>query len=188
MEKVQKISEKSKLYEFFYTDKNCSNYIKIFHNFSVTARCKSFKINNKFVFDFNFFQMNILNQISKIQGLDHFIKKLIYIDKFTSFLKFGYEELNTMAYGAYKYLAKHDPNKNASQTCLRMKEIYKDIINITITFPFLETVRFDDQNYQNCFESDYNNVVVNGIPLNVLDELNQKDFKEWPNILINMKL
>ena len=187
MEKIQTISEKSKLYEFFYTDKNCSNYIKIFHNFSVTARCKSFKINNKFVFDFNFFQMKILNQISKIQGLDHFIKKLIYIDKFTSLLKFGYDELNTMAYGDYKYLAKHDPNKDATQTCVRMKEIYKDIINITITFPFLETIRFDSNNYQNCFESDINNVIVNGIPLDVLDELNQKDFKEWPKILINKK-
>ena len=187
MEKIQKISEKSKIYEFFYTDKNNSNYIKIFHNFSVSARCKSFKTQNKFAFDFNFFQMKILNQILKIQGLNHFIKKLIYIDKFTSNLRFGYDELNTMATGDYKYLAKYNPNKDASQTCLRMKEIYMDIINITITFPFLETIRYDNQNYEDCFVSDYNNVIFSGIPLNVLDELCQKKFQEWSKILIDMK-
>ena len=187
MEKIQKISEKSKIYEFFYTDKNNSNYIKIFHNFSVSARCKSSKTQNKFAFDFNFFQMKILNQILKIQGLNHFIKKLIYIDKFTSNLRFGYDELNTMATGDYKYLANFNPNKDASQTCLRMKEFSLDIINITITFPFLETIRYDNQNYEDCFISDYNNVVFAGIPLEVLDKLCQKNFQEWSKLLIDMQ-
>ena len=131
--------------------------------------------------------MKILNQVLKIQGLNHFIKKLIYIDKFTSNLRFGYDELNTMATGDYKYLAKFNPNKDASQTCLRMKEFSLDIINITITFPFLETIRYDNQNYEDCFISDYNNVVFAGIPLEVLDKLCQKNFQEWSKILIDMQ-
>lgn len=188
MEKIQKISEKSKIYEFIYTDEDNCNYIKIFHNFSITARCKSFKTKNKFVFDFNFFQMKILNKVSRIQGLNFFIKKLIYIDKFTSHLKFGYEELNSMANGEYKILEKHNPNQDSSQTCLRMKEIYKDIINITITFPFLETIRYNNQNFESCFESNHGTVILNGIPLDILDELCQKKFKDWSKILINMKL
>ena len=188
MEKIQNISEKSKLYEFLYTDENNSNYIKIFHNFSVSARCKSFKIKNKFAFDFNFFQMKILNKILRIQGLNFFLKKLIYIDKMSSNLQFGYDELNSMAKGEYNILEKHNPNKDASQTCLRMKEIYKDIINITITFPFLETIRYDNQNYQSCFESNHSTVILNGIPLDILDELCHKNFKEWSKILIKLKL
>ena len=188
MEKLQKISEKSKLYEFLYTDDNNSNYIKLFHNFSVTARCKSFKTKNKFAFDFNFYQMKILNKILRVQGLNFFIKKLIYVDKMSSNLKFGYEELNSMVNDEFKILEKYNPNKDASQTCLRMKEIYKDIINITITFPFLETIRYDNQNYQSCFESNHSNVILNGIPLDTLDELCQKDYKYWSKILINMKI
>ena len=186
MEKMQKISGKSKIYEFFYTDKNKSNYIKVFHNFSVSARCKSLKAQSKFLFDFNFFQMTILNQILRIQGLNHFLKKLIYIDKISSNLKFGYDKLNNMANGEYKFLSKLYPNQDSSQTCLRMKDVYKDFINITITFPFLETIRYDNQNYENCFESDYNTVIFNGIPLDVLDKICQKDFSEWSKLLINI--
>ena len=69
-----------------------------------------------------------------------------------------------------------------------MKEKCKDIINITVTFPFVETIRFNNQNYQNCFESDYNNVVFNGLPLDVLDELCHKHYNEWAKILINKKM
>ena len=188
MEKTKIISEKSKNYEFICTDENCSNYIKILHNFFITARCKSFKNKGKFQFDFNFFQMKILNNIAKIQGLNYFIKKLIIIDKISSNLNFGYDELNTMAKGSYKLLEKQKPNIDASQTCLRMKEIYKDIINITITFPFLETIRYDNQNYNNCFETDYNNVIVNGLPFEILDELCNNNFSEWSKILMKIKL
>ena len=188
MEKALKISEKSKIYEFFYTDKDNSNYIKILHNFSVSSRCKSFKIKSKFLFDFNFAQMKILNNIRRIQGLNHFIKKLIYIDKISSNLRFGYDELNSMANGDYKLLENQNPNKDAYQTCLRMKEIYQDIINITITFPFVETIRYDNQNYQNCFESDYNTVIFNGFSLDILDKLCHSNFNEWPKILINIKI
>ena len=132
--------------------------------------------------------MKILNNIIKIQGLNYFIKKLIYIDKISSNLHFGYDELNSMDTGDYKLLEKQKPNIDASQTCLRMKEIYKDIINITITFPFLETIRYNNQNYNSCFESDYNNVVVNGLPLEIMDELCDKSFNEWPKILMKIKL
>ena len=105
----------------------------------------------------------------------------------SSNLQFGYDELNTMFHGEYKILEKHNPNQDSFQTCLRMKEIYKDIINITITFPFVETIRYNDQNNQDCFESDYNNVVSNGIPLDVLEVICNKGFSEWPKILINTK-
>lgn len=188
MEKMKKVSEKSKNYEFIYTDKNNRNYIKILHNYFITARCKSFKTGNKFAFDFSFFQMKILNNIIKIQGLNYFIKKLIYIDKMSSNLKFGYDELNTLANGDYKLLENQKPNVDASQSCLRMKEIYKDIINITITFPFLETIGYDNQNYNNCIETDYNDVVVNGLPLDILDELCSKSYDKWPKILLKVNV
>ena len=93
-----------------------------------------------------------------------------------------------MANGDYKLLENQNPNKDAYQTCLRMKEIYQDIINITITFPFVETIRYDNQNYQNCFESDYNTVIFNGFSLDILDKLCHSNFNEWPKILINIKI
>ena len=187
MEKTNKVSEKSKIYVFFYTDANKSNYIKILHNFSVSSRYKLLKTKNKFTFDFNFFQMKILNNILRIQGLNCFIQKLIYIDKLTSNLKFGYEELNSMANGDYKLLENQNPNKDSSQSCIKMKELNKDTINVTITFPFVETIRYDNQNYEDCFETDYNNVILNGFPLDILDRLCHNNYSEWPKILINMK-
>lgn len=187
MEKSHKVSDKSKIYVFFYTDANNSNYIKILHNFSVSSRYKLLKAKNKFIFDFNFFQMKILNNILKIQGLNYFIQKLIYLDKLSANLRFGYEELNSMANGDYKLLENQNPNKDSSQTSLKMKEINEDIINVTITFPCVETIRYDNQNYDNCFETDYNNVIFNGFPLDILDKICHANYSEWPKILINMK-
>ena len=186
-EKAHKVSEKSKIYVFFYTDAKNSNYIKILHNFSIISRYKVLKPKTKFIFDFNFFQMKILNNILKIQGLNYFIQKLIYLDKLSANLRFGYEELNSMANGDYKLLENQNPNKDSSQTSLKMKEINEDIINVTITFPCVETIRYDNQNYDNCFETDYNNVIFNGFPLDILDKICHANYSEWPKILINMK-
>ena len=182
-EKIQHISEKSKKYEFLYTDENNINYIKIFHNFFITSRCNSLK--NKFCFDFNFYHMRILNKILRIQGLNHFFKKLICIDRQTLSLKFRYDELSLLVNEEY-ILENHEPNKSCEQICLRMKERNKDIINFTISFPTLETIKYNNQNYENCFESDYDNVIFDGIPLNILDELCKKDFNEWSNVLLKI--
>ena len=182
-DKVHQVSDKSKKYEFLYTDKNNINYIKILHNFFITSRCRAF-IKNKFCFDFNFFHMKILNKILRIQGLNFFLKKLICIDRETLSLKFRYDELTSLANEQYKVLEKHEPNINGSQTCLRMKERNKDVINFTISFPVLETVKYNNQNYEECFESDYNDVIFDGIPLDTLDELCKNDFNEWSNILL----
>ena len=65
-----------------------------------------------------------------------------------------------------------------------MKEKNKDIINITLNFPVLETIKYNNKNYDNCFESDYDEVIFEGLPLNILDELCRTDFNEWPNILL----
>ena len=113
---------------------------------------------------------------------------MIYIDKLTSNIKFGYAELNSMANGDYKILENHNPNKDASQTFLKMIDINEDIINITVTFPFVETIRYDNQNYENCFESDYNNVIFNGLSLDILDKLCHTNYNEWPKLLINIKI
>lgn len=186
-EKIQHISDKSKKYEFIYTDKNKHNYIKILHNFFISSRCKTL-IKDKFCFDFNFFHMKILNKILRIEGLNYFFKKLIYIDRQTSSLKFRYDELSTLANGKYKIIEKHKPNKTGTQFCLRMKERNTDIINFTISFPTLETIKYNNMNYENCFESDYDNVIFDGIPLKILDELCVKNFEEWPEILMMKNL
>ena len=185
-EKICQISEKSKKYEFIYTDENNINYIKIFHNFLITARCKTF-IKNKFCFDFNFSHMRILNKILRIQGLNFFLKKLIWVERETLSIYFKYDALSALANGEYKLLEKHDPNLVGAELCLRMKERDKDIINISISFPSLETVKYNNLNYENCFESDYDNVILTGIPLDTLDELCKKDFIEWPEILMKNK-
>ena len=130
--------------------------------------------------------MKILARISRIQGLNFFLKKLITIDQQTLNLKFGYDELCTLANDQYKVLEKHDPNKNGSTNCIRMKERGKDVINFSINFPCLETVKYYNLNYDNCFESDYDDVIFDGIPLNILDELCANDFNEWPNILMKI--
>ena len=95
--------------------------------------------------------------------------------------------MSALANGEYKLLEKHDPNLVGAELCLRMKERDKDIINISISFPSLETVKYSNLNYENCFESDYDNVILTGIPLDTLDELCKKDFIEWPEILMKNK-
>ena len=181
-EKIHQISEKSKKYEFIFTDKNNFNYIKVFHNFLIIAKCNSF-IKNKFYFDFNFFHMKILNNILKIQGLNYFFKKLIYFDKETLSLKFRYNELSSLNNDEYKLLENIEPNINAEKENLRMKEREK-IINFTIIFPTLETILYNNKDYNDCFESDYNNVIYSGISLNILDELCKNNYNEWSNILL----
>ena len=183
-ERIQQITEKSKTFEFLYTDKYNNNYIKIFHNFEMITRSKSISSKKKFIFDFNFIHMRILNNILKIQGLNYFLKKLIYIDKENSTIKFRYDELCSLSNDQYKILEKYEPNISGAQTCLRMKEKNKDIINITLNFPVLETIKYNNKNYDNCFESDYDEVIFEGLPLNILDELCRTDFNEWPNILL----
>ena len=186
MEKIHQISERSKKYEFIYTDENNVNYIKIFHSFFISARCKTF-VQNKFCFDFNFFHMRILNKILRIQGLNYFFKKLICLDRQNSCLRFKYDELSTLANGNYRVLEKHDPNTKGSQSCLRLKERDKDVINICISFPTLETIKYNNTNYDNCFESDYDIVIFDGTPLDILDEICRNNFNEWPNILMRKK-
>ena len=185
-EKIHQISEKSKKYEFIYTDENNVNYIKILHNFFISSRCKTF-IKNKFCFDFNFYHMKIINKILRIQGLDYFFKKLIWIDRDNSCLKFKYDELSTLSNRNYKVLEKHDPNEKGSKLCLRLKERDKDIINLCISFPTLETIKYNNKNYENCFESDYEFVIFDGIPLDILDEICRNNFNEWANILMRKK-
>ena len=185
-EKICRVSEKSKKFDFICSDENNINYIKILHNFLITSRCKAFN-KKKFCFDFNFFHMKILAKISRIQGLNFFLKKLILIDRQTLNLKFGYDELCTLANDQYKVLEKHDPNKTGATNCIRMKERSKDVINFSISFPALETIKYNNLNYENCFESDYDDVIFDGIPLDILDELCVNDFSEWPNILMKIK-
>ena len=182
-EKIQQISDKSKTFEFLYTDKSNNNYLKVLHSFFITSRCRAFN-KNKFCFDFNFFYMKILNKVLRIQGLNHFLKKLIIIDKDTLSLHFRYDKLSTLANGEYKVLENYEPNIKGEQTCLRMKERNKDIINFTISFPVLETIKYNNLNYENCFESDYDEIIFDGISLDTLDELCRNDYKEWPCILM----
>ena len=181
-ERIHQISDKSKKYEFIYTGKNNINYIKIFHNFFIVSRCYSLS-KNSFFFDFNFSHMRILNRILKIQGLKYFFKKLIYVDKENLCLKLKYEELTSLANGNYKILEKLEPNKNGNKDSIRIKE-REDIINLTINFPTLETIKYNNNDYDDCFESDYNNVIYKGISLDILDELCKNNYNEWPHILL----
>ena len=75
IEKIQQISDKSQTYEYIYTDEKNNNYVKILHNFVVTSRSKSLNLKKKFIFNFNFYHMRILNKILRIQGLNFFLKK-----------------------------------------------------------------------------------------------------------------
>ena len=50
---------------------------------------------------------------------------ILYLDKLSANLRFGYEELNSMANGDYKLLENQNPNKDSSQTSLKMKEKMK---------------------------------------------------------------
>ena len=185
-EKIYQISDKSKKYEFIYTDESNINYIKIFHSFFISARCKTF-INNKFIFDFNFSHMRILNKILRIQRLTFFLKKLIWVDRQNLSLKFRYDELSSLSNDQYKVLEKHDPNLTTAQECIRMKERDRDVINICISFPSLETIKYNNKNYENCFESDYDDIILAGVPLDILDEICKNDFNEWPSILMENK-
>ena len=181
-ERIHQVSDKSKKYEFIYTDESNNNYIKIFHSFFISARCKTF-INNKFIFDFNFSHMKILNRILRIQGLNYFFKKLIYIDKETLSLKFKYDELSSLDRGNYKLLESFEPNINGEKSYLRMNE-RDNIINFTIIFPSLETIKYNNKVFEDCFESDYSNAVCSGISLDLLNKLCKNNYSEWSNLLI----
>ena len=183
-EKVHQVSNISKDFEFIYTDENNNNYIKKFHNFLVIANCKSFK-NKKYYFYFNFSHMRILNKILRMQGLRYFIKKLIYIDRPNLSLKFRYDKLFSLGKEYNKILEYYEPNEDPETICLKIKENNKDIINICIYFPTLETIKYNNLNNENCFESDFENVTLKGIPLDMLDKLCKSHFNEWPTILLN---
>ena len=186
-EKICQFSNLSKQFEFLYTDKNNNNYIKIFHSFFITTKSQENQEMNKknYCFDFNFYHMRILNKIARIQGLKFFLKKLIYIDRQTSCLKFKYDELVSLANEYYNVLEKYEPNLNGEETTIKMKERNKDAIKITIDFPVLETIKYNNKNMNNCFESDYDKVTFNGISLDKLNQLCKTDFREWPDILLN---
>ena len=183
-----KLSDKSKKYEFIYTDKDNRNYLKILHNFNMITCCKSINPNKKFIFDFNFLQMRILNKILRIQGLNYFLSKLIYIDREDLSIKFKYDELSSFTKEKYSILEKQNPNLNSNQISLKINERNKDIINIIINFPIIETIKYQNLNdnlySDNCFESNYDDSSNKGIPLKLLNELCYKNIKEWPDLLL----
>jgi len=183
-----KLSEKSKKYEFIYTDKDNRNYLKIFHNFYMITYCKSINPNKKFIFDFNFLQMKTLNKILRIQGLNYFLSKLVYIDREDLSIKFRYDELSSFSNEKYSILEKQNPNLNSNQISLKINERNKDIINIIINFPIIETIKYlnlnDNLYSDNCFESNYNDSSNKGISLKLLNELCHKNIKEWPDLLL----
>ena len=183
-----RLTDKSKKYEFIYTDNDNNNYLKILHNFYMITYCKSINPNKKFTFDFNFFQMRTLNKILRIQGLNYFLSKLVYIDREDLSIKFRYDELSSFSNEKYLILEKQNPNLASNQISLKINERNKDIINITINFPVIETIKYqnlDDNLYSdNCFESNYDDSLNKGIPLKLLNELCYKNIKEWPDLLL----
>ena len=128
----------------------------------------------------------MLNKILRIQGLKSFLRKLIYVDRETLALRFKYELLSSLSNGEYKLLDNHDSDKDSYQICIYLKERDKYRINIYVSFPTLETIKYNNQNYEDCFESDYDTISCEGISLDILDELCKKDFEEWANILLKI--
>ena len=183
-----RLTDQSKKYEFIYTDNDNKNHLKILHNFYMITYCKSINPNKKFIFDFNFLQMRKLNKILRIQGLDYFLSKLIYIDREDLSIKFKYDELSSFSNEKYSILENQNPNLTSNQISLKIYERNEDIINIVINFPILETVQYknlnDNLNSDNCFESNYADSLNKGISLKLLDELCHKNIKDWPDLLL----
>ena len=185
---IYNLTDKCKKFEFIYTDNDNRNYLKILHNFYMTAHCKSINPNKKFIFEFNFLQMRKLNKILRIQGLNYFLNKLVYIDREDLSIKFRYDELSSFSNEKYSILEKQNPNLNSNQISLKINERNKDIINIIINFPILETIKYQNLNdnlySDNCFESNYDDSSNKGISLNLLNELCHKNINKWPDLLL----
>ena len=80
-QRLNKMTLKNYYFKFFYTEQNQKNFLNILHSFSLSIYNDNVNPKNEYLFDLNFEQMKILNQIGKTENLKDFINKIIISNK-----------------------------------------------------------------------------------------------------------
>lgn len=93
-QRINQMTLKNYYFKFFYTEKNQKNFLNNLHSFSLSIYNDNINPNNDYIFDLNFEQMKILNQIGKTENLKDFINKIIISNKelMTIDLNFSFSE------------------------------------------------------------------------------------------------
>ena len=183
-EKKSKYSIKLTKLEYIFTNENLNNYIKILHNYKLFVFNKKINPYFQFCFHLNFKQMKALYLASKKQGIKYILEKLIIMDKDNMKIKLNYEYLNNFCKNDLNNLEplvpsnvsikanKYNFNINDSKFCL--------------FYPILETIKFNEnsQRKDNCFQTNLENEIKNGMNMNILDSLfKNNDVYKWPSII-----
>ena len=212
-DKLWKINENSHHYMFIYTNEQNMNYLKILHSFSVNISNDLINKKKEFFFIFNFFQMIILNKISKRQKLTDFINKLVYAENSNILLHFDFfENFNKMCYidkdnNLNDIKENINENKNYSEErrkssvrfSLSPESIIKKInlfdeknkFKIEVNYPHIETVEYMNDKNKDYISDELNCIISNDIPyqtkdldINSIDKLCKFKMEKWPKLII----
>ena len=183
-ERKMKYSKNNTKLEYIFTDDNLVNHIKILHNYKLFVFNKKINPNYQFCFHLNFIQMKSLYSASKKQGIKYLIEKIIIMDKDNMKIKLNYDYLDNFCKEDLNILEPLLP----STTSIKGNK-YNFNINDTkfcLFYPMLETIRFNAeiQRNHNCFESNLEEEIKDGMNANILDSLfKNDDVYKWPSII-----
>ena len=184
-EKKFKFSKKNTKLEYIFTNKSFENHIKILHNYKLHVYNKKINPIYKFCFHLNFIQMKSLYLASKKQGIKYLLEKIIILDKENMKIKLRYEYLDNFCKNNLNNLELFLPNSISKKG--NTYNFTNNENNYTLLYPILETIKFNNNNFiihNNCFESNLESEIKNGMNINILDSLlNSNDIYNWPSIL-----
>lgn len=183
-EKKSKYSKTNSRLEYIFTNDNLENHIKILHNYKLFVYNKKINPYYQFCFHLNFIQMKSLYSASKKQGIKYLIEKIIILDKDNMKIKLNYEYLDNFCKNDFNTLEPLLPS-----TIPIKANKYNFNINdmkFCLFYPILETIKFNvnTQRNNNCFESNFEQEVKDGMNINILDSLfKNNDVYKWPSII-----
>ena len=182
-EKKLHYSKKNSKLEYIFTDNNLNNFIKILHNYKLFVFNKKVNPFYQFCFHLNFNQMKSLYLASKKQGIKYLFEKMIIYDKENMKIKLKYDYLDNFCKKDLNNLELLLPNSISIKA-----NKYNFVINdnkFCLFYPILESIKINKNLHNNdCFESNLEEEVKNGMNMNILDSLfKYKDIYQWPSIL-----
>lgn len=157
---------------YFYSSDNNKNSLHVLHSYSVSAFFSKMKPVKKYIFDFTFKQMFILNQILIQTGnLEAFIMKILITDSSIGVIQLNYAFFDHFDEEIFKDEQRFDTSDKGNKT--HIKEI-----EILIDKPYLVRI-FADTPYRS------NDITMMPISNHMISDLEGKDFALWPMILMN---
>lgn len=176
---------------FFYTNDKNENYSYTLHSFSIKVDYNHLNPYKRFLFEFNFNQMKLLNKISQYENLKRFIKKIIITEFDIGEMNIDYSMFNNFNDNyfdgkTFKFEEKLDTvrspdnnnalvNENANHE--KSKEKGKEM-KIKVERPWIEKTAINKEKLI------INDLEKKLIPCDMLSEMIDKEIIEWPKFLL----